>query len=122
MQPQIKIIPGGMRKVMQSFLNGDCRAAIVRDKLYNRLSVEKKKKIKIIATSKAMPNQAISIGNRVNSEKSRKIIEFLTSPQGSEAAEKLLQRYSAKNKVFIPVKTKEFTGLERLLEGIVYGW
>ena len=121
-QPEITIIKGGMKTVMQKFLSGECHYAIVRDKVYKKLPQEKKDIIKIIAKSKSFPNQAISVSTKITKLNRDKIVAALTSPQGAQAADKLLDRFSKKNKYFIPAKDREFDNLENLLEGVVWGW
>lgn len=121
-QPNVNIITGSMRKVMRKFLDGECRAAVVRDKLYNKLSQRQQEKIKIIAKSKKMPNQSITVSKRLNKSDRDKIQAFFLSQQGVDASTNLLNRFSKKKKTWIKTNSKPFRGLEDLLEGIVYGW
>lgn len=121
-QPNIQIVKGGMKNVMDKFLSGECRAAVVRNKVYDKLPAEQKAKINIIAKSRAMPNQTITASTKISAEKRQKILRFLTSDYGSKSADSLLNIYSKKNKFFIPATTSEFEGLSELLEGVVFGW
>lgn len=121
-QPTIKIVKGGMKEVMKQFLNGECRAAVVRDKIYKKLPPEKKKLIRIIAKSKKMPNQSFTVAKRLSDAKVKKIAEFFVSKQGAKASEALLSRYSKKKKFWISPTVQEFDDLNFLLEGVVYGW
>jgi len=121
-QPNINIIKGGMRKVLRKFLDGECRAAVVRDKLYNKLSSGQRSKIKIVAKSKKMPNQSITVNKRLKKSTRDKIKAFFLSGHGIDASDNLLDRFSKKNKVWIATSKKEFKGLEYWLEGVVYGW
>jgi ABC-type phosphate/phosphonate transport system substrate-binding protein len=107
---------------MKQFLNGQCRAVVVAEGAYLKLSAEKKDSIKIIATSRKMPNQTISISEKISKDKRDKITQFLLSKAGLQAAEHLLQRFSKEDKQLIPAVTKDYDGLEELLEGVVYGW
>ncbi|MFV2058591.1 MAG: phosphate/phosphite/phosphonate ABC transporter substrate-binding protein [Thiohalomonadales bacterium] len=121
-QPSIQIVKGGMKNVMKKFLAGECRAAVVRDKIYKKLPPEKKKLIRIIAKSKKMPNQSFTASKRLSAEERKKITQFLTSKKGAKASDALLSRFSKKKKFWITPKKGEFADLNFLLEGVVYGW
>lgn len=121
-QPEIKVIKGGARNVVKAFFNGECSAAVVRDKLYLNLPQAKKDLIKVIDASDDMPNQTITVSTKVSVYNREKIKEFLTSIEGAKTADKLLSTYSRGNKKFLPTKDTEYTSLENLIEGVVYGW
>ena len=121
-QPSVTNIKGGMKAVMKAFMQGQCDAAIIRDGLYKKLPDEKKKKIRIIAKSRAMPNQSVTASKRINVATLKKMQEFFLSADGAKAADKLLERFSRKKKYFIAADKKEFDGLNELLEGVVFGW
>ena len=121
-QPDIMVIEGSMKTVMKKFLKGECQYAVVRDKLYKKLSVDKKKMVKIVGKSQSLPNQTISVSTKITKPKRNKIAAMLMSEQGAEIADRLLTRFSKKKKYFIPVKVNEFNGLEDMLEGVVFGW
>jgi hypothetical protein len=121
-QPEIKVIKGGMRNVVQAFFRGECRAAIVRDKVYDRLPAEKRDLVKIIDKSEEMPNQTITVSTRVSLYNRDKIQKYLTSGEGAKTAEKLLSAYSRNNRVFMPANINEYVDLEKLIEGVVFGW
>jgi len=121
-QPDIEIVKGGGSTVMKKFFNGECKYVVIRDQLYKKLSAEKKAQIKIIAKSKSLPNQTISVSTKITKLKRDKIAASLTSKQGAVVADRLLSRFSKKKKYFIRTKTKEYEDLEFLLEGVVWGW
>ena len=121
-QPEIKVIKGGMKNVLQAFLRGECEAAVVRDKVYLSLPQEKKDLIKIIDKSEDMPNQTITVSTKISVYNRDKIQKFLVSKEGAKTAEKLLGIYSRNNKIFLPADINEYMGLEKLIEGVVYGW
>ena len=121
-QPEIKVIKGGMRIVLKKFMAGECRAAVVRDELYKKLSKNERKKIRIIAKSKKMPNQAFTTGRKISGEKRNKISKYLASKSGILATDALLTRFSKKKKYWVAPKTIEFKGLSILLEEEIYGW
>jgi ABC-type phosphate/phosphonate transport system substrate-binding protein len=121
-QPEIKVIRGGMRNVVKAFFKGECRAAVVRDKVYLNMPQEKKDLVKVIDASKDMPNQTVTVSTKVSVYNREKIKEFLTSIEGAKSADKLLSTYSRANKKFLPANDTEYTSLENLIEGVVYGW
>jgi len=121
-QPSVINVKDGMKGVMQSFFKGECDAAVVRVDLYNRLDDEKKKIIKILGTSRAMPNQSITVSKKISPLKRKKMQEFFLSPDGAKAAEFLLERFSKKKKYFVSANENDFEGLNELLEGVVFGW
>lgn len=121
-QPEIKVIKGGMRNVVKAFFNGQCGAAVVRDKVYLNLPQEKKDLVKVIGASDDMPNQTITVSTKVSAYNREKIKEFLTSIEGAKTADKLLNAYSRADKKFLPAKDTEYSNLENLIEGVVYGW
>jgi ABC-type phosphate/phosphonate transport system substrate-binding protein len=122
-QPEFVNVKGGMREVMQTFMSSDkCRAAVLRDDFYNALPDAKKKQVKVLATSPSMPNQTLTVSTRVKPDDRAKLEKALTSTEGASAGDQLLERFSKKQKFFVPAKTEEYANLERLLEGVVFGW
>lgn len=120
-QPNITPIKSA-KGVWKSFLKGKCDAAVIRDAIYKKQPAEIKSQIKIIARSKLMPNQTVSVSKRVGDATLAKIAQFFVSEQGSLSADKLLTRFSKKKKYFVRAEVQEFDGLNDLLEGVVFGW
>ena len=120
--PDIQIVKGGMKNVMVSFLKGECRAAVVWDKLYKNLTSEQKSTIKIIAKSKKLPNQSFTVSPRLGLKKRRILKQFFKSDRGIKAADNVLKRYSKKANYFISTSKREYVGLSEMLEGVVFGW
>jgi len=125
-QPVIKGIKGGMNKVFNSLTLKDkkkCDAAVLRTTFHNKkLKQQQRAKIKTIYESKAMPNQAISVSNRVSPELKLRIKKSLTTGDGVDSTKELLKRFAGKAKSFVPVKKKEYAGYNNLLEGVIWGW
>ena len=122
-QPEFVNIKGGMPNVLKTFMASDqCRAAVLRDEFYNALTDEKKKQLKVLANSPSMPNQTLTVSSKINPEDRARLEKALTSAQGASAGDQLLERFSKKQKFFIPAKPEEYNNLERLLEGVVFGW
>jgi ABC-type phosphate/phosphonate transport system substrate-binding protein len=121
LQPDIYEVRGGQRKAMQAFKEGKCEATIFRTTLFNRLSEAEKAKLKVVATTRKLPNQTVSISQRLHNN-ANQIAEFLVSKEGAITADSLLTRYSKKKKTFIKASPQKFVGAADILEGVVWGW
>jgi len=125
-QPVIKCIKGGMRTVFNSLTSQDkkkCDAAVLRTTFHNKkLKQQQREKIKTLFKSKAMPNQAISVSNRISPELKLRIKKSLTIGEGVASTKGLLKRFAGKARSFVPVKKKEYAGYNNLLEGVIWGW
>jgi ABC-type phosphate/phosphonate transport system substrate-binding protein len=119
--PQIQEVTGGFKAVYKALKQGKCRAAVVRDNLYYSLRKEEKRLLKVVVKSDPLPNQTITVSNRLR-KKLKMITQSLMSPAGQRSAKNLLKRFSKKKKTFFVAKTKEYENLENLLTGIVWGW
>jgi len=69
-----------------------------------------------------MPNQGISVSNRISPELKLRIKNSLTIGKGVVSTRGLLKRFAGKATSFIPVKEKEYAGYNNLLEGVIWGW
>ena len=120
-QPVIFEVKGGMKEVYKTFKDGKCDAAILRKAMYNRLPKEEQSTLNILVTTRPLPNQTFTISQRLKSN-ANKLANFMSSKDGALAADKLLSRYSKKNKFFEKTTRKNYQGIEELLEGVVFGW
>ena len=121
LQPTIFEVRGGQKKSFQAFKEGKCVATIFRTTLFKRLPAEEKKQLKIVTKTRRLPNQTISISQRLH-DNADAIANFLTSKDGAIAANELLTRYSKPKKEFIKANPKRFVGASDILEGVVWGW
>ncbi|MCK4864803.1 MAG: hypothetical protein KAT06_05205 [Gammaproteobacteria bacterium] len=125
-QPVVKGIKGGMKKVFNSLSFKDrkkCDAAVLRTTFHNKkLNIQQRSKIKTIFKSKAMPNQGISVSQRISPELKLRIKTSLTIGDVVVTTKGLLKRFAGKATSFIPVKKKEYAGYNNLLEGVIWGW
>lgn len=121
LQPIIYEVKGGQLKSFQAFKDGKCVATIFRTTLYKRLSDEERKQLKIITKTRRLPNQTISISQRLHKQ-ANEIAEYLVSKDGAITADNLLSRYSKRKKQFIKAKPEKFVGASDMLEGVVWGW
>lgn len=122
-QPIIHEVKGGMQKVFLDFKEGKCDAAVLRTSVFDKgLKPEDKAFSKVIYKSPAMPNQGISVSPKFNQAQIQQIITSLTVGDGVASTTRILKRFGGKAKAFIPVKPDEFTDLNLLMEGVVWGW
>lgn len=125
-QPVIVGIKGGMGKVFKTFLSNDkvkCDAAVLRTAFHDKkLKSEQREMLKILFTSKAMPNQGISLSKRISPELKLRIKNGLTDTKGIESTKGVLKRFGGKAKSFILAETGEYAGYNNLLEGVIFGW
>lgn len=121
--PKMAGSTGGFAGVAKDLLNGRCEIGVLRTAFYKKkLSDKEREKLRVIYTTKPMPNQAITVSPRVNENHKEKIITALTSEQGAAGASNLFGRFSKKSKHFMPTTGEEFSFLNLLLEGVVWGW
>ncbi len=120
-QPEIYEVPGGIREMYEAFKEGDCVATIFRVELFDKLPKHDKEQLKIIAKTRAVPNQTVSVGKRLQ-KNATKLSEFFVSDDGVAAAGKLLARYSKDARYFQRPDKTQYRGAEDLLEGVVFGW
>jgi ABC-type phosphate/phosphonate transport system substrate-binding protein len=121
-QPGITEIQGGTMDVIKAFEQGKCRTAVVRDKAYYKLPLDERAKYKIIFESRSLPNQTITLSDRISIDKKRLIIQALTSEDGLKVTNKLLSVYSKNDRRFIVADYREYDGLSNLLSGVIWGW
>jgi ABC-type phosphate/phosphonate transport system substrate-binding protein len=121
-QPEIRVIKGSGKDVLNAFVNNECHYAVLLDRFYNNLPAEKKLHIKVIATSNQMPNQTFTVSKHLSHYDAEKIANYLTTADGARAGENLLKIYSQKTPNFEKADIHDYEGLEGLLEGVVFGW
>lgn len=120
-QPQLFEVKGGFKGVYQALIDGQCRAAVIRDNLYFNLSQQEKDALKVIKRSKPIPDQTLTISHRLSSKK-KMIVDSLVSVQGSKAASNLLNRFGKEATSFERTELQDYRNLDQLLTGVVWGW
>lgn len=118
--PQIVEVKGGFKGVYKAFRAGKCDAAILRDTVYKKLPAAEKTDLKVVHTSKPLPNQAVTVSKRVKDVAA--LTRAMMAPGGAQAADKLMGRFSKNTKTFLKASTEEYQGAEEFLEGVVWGW
>lgn len=123
-EPILKGVRGGMKKVYQALINDECVAAVLRTSYFRKkLSQEQQAGLRIIYTSEQVPNQVITVSDRVSQPDIDKIRQALFSDQGIKVTEKIVKRFAGKKtRIFVAVKVGEYDGYSSLLEGVILGW
>jgi len=123
-QPVVTAVRGGMSAVYKEFDAGKCRAAVVRNTFYNKkLTSEQRDKLRIIYQASPLPNQSITVSQRVNQQEKLLIKHSLTNGDGIAASKPILKRFGGKkDKAFVLANADEFNGINSLLEGVIFGW
>lgn len=126
-QPMIVAIDsGGFPAIYKAQQAGKCDTAIYRDSFFRKhLSDAQRAKLKVIYTStRAMPNQSLTVSPDVPEAIRASIIAALTTPQGAQAAMPIFNRFAKGATHFIPADAAAFSNLWNLLTplGWVSGW
>ncbi|MDH5445306.1 MAG: phosphate/phosphite/phosphonate ABC transporter substrate-binding protein [Gammaproteobacteria bacterium] len=123
-QPVIVGVKGGMGKVYKSFKAGKCEAAVLRSTFFKKkLQQKQRDELKILFHSAPLPNQGISVSQRINASAKNKILQSLTLGDGTKISQPIVKRFGGKKaKSFIPAKNPEYAGHNSLLEGVIFGW
>jgi len=120
-QPRLKSIKGGMKGVFKAFSEGKCRAAILRDKFYlKKISDKDRSTTKVVYKSLPVPNQGITVSERVSDEQRQKIISALTKTNKGTAP--TLKRFAPKAATMLPATEDDYERHYKLLTGIIFGW
>ncbi len=122
-QPVILGIRGGMKKVQKKFTTGSCRAAVFRNTFFKKkISKAERDRMKILFESEALPNQVITVSNRISKPQREKLAKAIIYGKASNAAKGIVKRFGGKAKSFITAKTEEYLDARILLEGVIFGW
>ena len=119
--PEIYEVKGGFKGVYKAFKEGKCRAAIVRNNVYKRLSEDDKRAIKIIFKSDPLPNQTLTVTKDLFI-RTKNLSSKLTTKESNKAGLEIFNRFSKKAKYFLQAETKDYDKIEALLEASVWGW
>ena len=121
--PKVIEVKGGFKKVYLAFKEGKCDVAVLRDNVWNKfVSKEDKRQLRVLYKIKPLPNQTITVGPRIKQKARLAIATALQSKDGAKAGDKILERFSKTAKQFVKCDVAEYTDLEKLLEGVVFGW
>ena len=97
----------GWDKSYNSLMAGKCVATVMPVKIKEKM--DKSNLTRILYTSQALPNQAISAGPRIAPEIQAKLKQALLSEEGKAATAKLRSAYAGKD--FVSATREEYAGL-----------
>lgn len=109
----VKSFPKGYGKAAK----GSCVAAVMRDKMFNKLN-KKKKAGKVIFKSKGVANQAFTAGPRFSAKQKEKLTVALLSKEAVPKMTAFHKRFNKKGKPILPARKKDFQGLALLLKDV----
>lgn len=123
-QPNFIAIKGGFKKVFLALKSQQCDAAVFRDSFYkNKISAKDKALTKTIFTSSPLPNQGITVHKtHISTEMRQQLVQSLLSDTGKKATRPLLNRFAKNADSLIPTRTEEYSGHNRFIEGVIFGW
>ncbi len=123
-EPFLVSVKGGMKKLVQRLIAGGCSGTVVRADYYdNKMPQEMKDKVKIIYTSEQLPNQVITVSDRLSIEEQSRLIEALLSEEGKKVLSPVVKRFGGKDVIsFVRAEANEYDGYSSFLEGVVLGW
>jgi len=123
-QPVVKAINGETGEVYQAFKSGKCKAAVLRTTFFEKkLTAEERKTLRVVFRSAALPNQGISVSNRLSPDEKNLIRKDVIEGEGAKVVDMLLKRYGQKtDKTFVVTSNEEYAGANLLLEGVIFGW
>ena len=109
----VKSFPNGYEKSVK----GECVAAVMRDKMFNKLN-KKKKEGRVIFHSKGVANQAFTAGPRFSPKQKEILTKALLSKEAVGQMQAFHKRFNKKGKPILPAKEQDFAGLALLLKDV----
>lgn len=120
-EPIIDVVKGE-DNVFKALKSGECKVAILRDKVFAKMNPAERSKYRVLYSSRPVPNDAITAGPRVTASQRLMLREKLTDPGTAVVAEAIFKRFSNRAQTFEPAVANQFDGLNKLLERLSYGW
>lgn len=123
-EPGIIDVKGGMKEIVNMLIQRECDAAMVRaDYYHHRMSDKERSKVRVIYSSPKLPNQVITVSDKINLVERRAIVDAFMSSEGKKVLAPILERYAGKGaSPFIVAGEHEYDGYSRLLEDYMIGW
>ena len=120
-QPEIYETPG-FQEGYELFQTGKCKAAVFQSKFLDKLPRAEKARLKVLFTGgSALPEQTITVSERVTEPQRAILTALLTRAEGLPATQELLKQFTKQAKHFKLANGEDYTGLEALLED-TWGW
>ncbi len=107
----------GFNELVSCLKSGHGQAAVLRDKLWGKLSDDDRSKMKLIAEPKrGYPERTFSVSSKFSESLRKQIAEAMLSEDGLKVSNALLARFKKKN--FIPATSADYEGLDLLLRPV----
>ncbi len=107
----------GFKELVECLKSNHGEAAVLRDKLWGKLSDEEKATMKLIAQpERGYPERTFTVSPKISEPLRKQITEALLSEEGTKISQALLESFKKKN--FIPAKAEEYAGLDLLLRPV----
>jgi len=116
-QPQVKEVKS-FAMAYRDVMDQKCDAAVMRDKMFYKLTAKAREKGKVIWSSGGVSNQGFSAGPRFSAQAKQKLTEALLSPGAQVPLANFFNRFSKKNKKLIKATAEEYAGLGSLLRDV----
>lgn len=116
-QPQVKEVKS-FALAYRDVMDQKCDAAVMRDKMYNKLSAKSGGNGKVIWSSNSVANQGFSAGPRFSARDKQKITNALLSADAQKPLANFFDRFSKNNKKLIKATAAEYAGLGSLLKDV----
>jgi len=116
-QPQIREVKS-FSVAYRDVMDQKCDAAVMRDKMFDKLSAKSEAKGQVIWSSDGISNQGFSAGPRFSSKDKQKITDALLSTDAQKPLANFFDRFSKKKKKLIRATAGEYAGLGSLLKDV----
>ena len=123
-QPKFQFtVVGGPKAVANAFLADKCRGAFLPKYYYlSKLTDKQRSEIRIMAKSKGVTNQGITVSNKITQEARKRIIHSLTQPDGQLAVKAIIKRFANGSGSFKVASLKDYQSYNLLQENMIFGW
>jgi len=111
------VLSSSFGEAFKGLLAGKCEGVVMRDATYAKLSKTAPNKTRVVFTSKPLPNQAITAGNKLDAASKNLLRTKLTTPEASAAMAKFVETYTG-GKGLKAAESKDYEGLDALLKDI----
>lgn len=118
-EPVLQVI-NGETQVFEDLMSGKCSTAILRNNVYAKMSDADKARMRVIYTSRSVPNAGLSAGPNVTKAQRRILIEKMTDPTSVAVFNRFFELKAKSATQFIAADAKDYNGLEVLMDSISY--
>lgn len=114
-QPAL-VLTTGYKNIYEAVLAGKCEAGMLPTSYLKKFDPQGER-MRVVYTTKSMPEQAWTAGPRVSTAEREKIVEALQSPNAREALRLFVKTYGL-DRDMVRASNAEYAGLERFLAGL----